>query len=157
MSLRKVVLVPFDQFKTLISNSTQNSLGGTDSDIKDQSKISSSEPIIHNKEENKSVTDKNSPEKDRENGTKTSAKKGKEKLRINSRKKVTSRIETPLKIRKKRKVEGIVGNTLTRPPPGLPNQIGGASSRKLELFNFSSPIEEGKRDLSRAIAKFWIE
>lgn len=162
MSIRKVVLVPFDQFKNLISQSVDES-----SDIIQENKVLSDSPSGKEISDKKRIIDKHlSGSKEIINKKKILKRnllesegdkpEKKQKIEISNLEKhsTLNKKENPVKQSLKRKLD-------KPPPPGLPNQLG-AGIKKEDLYNFNSPVQNKtekvkKNNLNDLIAKYWTE
>lgn len=146
MSVRKVVLVPYDQFKTLISHTDEPSVkSDSDTEISRKKEILKkhllgkkktqfSEPVNSSQMLNSEV--ENKPEKS-----------GLNKI-----------LNKTIKKEKNKKIQ-VSKNSKIPPPPGSPNQVG-EGIKKSDLYNFKSPLKDNTPrktgvSLNDLIAKHW--
>lgn len=163
MSVRKVVLVPFEQYQTLIGKSSELS-------TKDNSNLISKDDVIRISGDNNNSPENNFRKAETKLDLLQDVPKNQKEESIGNETKLFPRIvlkKTKKRNSNKKKIlkKVIKDNKLSfnLPPPSVGLQSGGS-----KLFNFKSPIEEKKdtdnktvnkdlNNINNLISKYWID
>lgn len=141
MSIRKMVLVPYDQY---INSIKQNIEIGNANPIGSLGKNSESENTVSTEDRSEKNKLKRSHIKEQ-----------------NSAGKKTKLVSPQLKGESKKSVSNTDIQLKLRPPPGIPDQTGSGALKKADLFNFDSPVGSEKKkslvNIQDLIKKHWTE